>query len=295
MNKQDIKNVEKKNMVSLINQSGVEEGIKRVIEQNRSLLPQNVAVERIINSGGFYVSHRTDLMELGNAGKLDMLYNILKEAMVGLEAGTDFDIIPFKGKPVVCRKKEGWYKIIDLIKPAEIIKFTNNVVLKGDEISFNPVTEELIHVPKTTSNKYDDILGAYAYIKFANGFEKTIYMTRVEIDAIKRVSPSANSSFSPWVTMPLKMVKTKVVKELAKELNTLFGGRVNELLSKAINIDETNVKEVDNKGFITVDNEIYDAECEEKTTENESLSIQKEEQEKKEVKGQKITLDEIGE
>lgn len=57
--------------------------------------------------------------------------------------------------------------------------------------------------------------------------------------------------------MPVKMVKTKVVKELAKELFTLFSGRVNAVLSEAINSDEISVNKIDNKGYIVNDDTIY--------------------------------------
>lgn len=289
MNKEDIKNQENNDLIKIADQSGVETAIETLINKNASLLPKDVATQRIVNSAGFYISHRKDLMDLGKDGKLDMLYGVLKEAMVGCEAGTDFDIIPFKGKPVISRKKEGWYKIIDLIKPAEIIRFTNNVIFRGDEYSFNPVTEELTHIPKVTSDRYDDIVGAYAYIKFENGFEKTIFMTKKDLDAIKRVSPSANSTYSPWVSMPVKMVKTKVVKELAKELNTLFGGRVNHALSQAVESDEISVKEVDVNGNIENDKEIYD------TKSDEIIPEQETPQEKKtdENNQGEITLDDV--
>lgn len=289
MNKEDIKNQENNDLIKIADQSGVETAIETLINKNASLLPKDVATQRIVNSAGFYISHRKDLMDLGRDGKLDMLYGVLKEAMVGCEAGTDFDIIPFKGKPVISRKKEGWYKIIDLIKPAEIIRFTNNVIFRGDEYSFNPVTEELTHIPKVTSDKYDDIVGAYAYIKFENGFEKTIFMTKKDLDAIKRVSPSANSTYSPWVSMPVKMVKTKVVKELAKELNILFGGRVNHALSQAVESDEISVKEVDVNGNIENDKEIYD------TKSDEIIPEQETPQEKKtdENSQVEITLDDV--
>ena len=289
MNKEDIKNQENNDLIRIADQNGVETAIERLINKNASLLPKDVATQRIVNSAGFYISHRKDLMDLGRDGKLDMLYGVLKEAMVGCEAGTDFDIIPFKGKPVISRKKEGWYKIIDLIKPAEIIRFTNNVIFRGDEYSFNPVTEELTHIPKVTSDRYDDIVGAYAYIKFENGFEKTIFMTKKDLDAIKRVSPSANSTYSPWVSMPVKMVKTKVVKELAKELNILFGGRVNHALSQAVESDEISVKEVDVNGNIENDKEIYD------TKSDEIIPEQETPQEKKtdENNQVEITLDDV--
>lgn len=246
--------------VEIINQTGVENAIEKIIMNNNSLLPSNVAIDRIKNSAGFYISNREDLMKLDRNGKLSMLYGVLKEAMVGCEAGTDYDIIPFKNKPTIIRKKEGWFKIIDMIKPAEIVRFTNNVVFKADEFEYNPVTEDIKHIPKTTSDKYEDIEYAYAYIRFSNGFEKTVVLSKKDLDSIKKVSPSAGTSFSPWSSMPVKMVKTKVVKELAKELFTLFSGRVNSVLSQAINSDEQVVNRVDKKGYINNDNTIYEIE-----------------------------------
>lgn len=256
-NKNDLIKKEEENMISLIDQTGVEIAIEKLVIKNNSLLPKNIVIDRIKNSAGFYITNREDLMKLDGNGKLQMLYGVLKEAMVGLEAGTDFDIVPFKGKPVITRKKEGWFKIIDMIKPAEIMRFTANVIFKGDEYSFDPVKEELKHKKIIESDKYDDIEGAYCYIKFANGFEKTIFMSKKDIDVIKKVSPSATSSYSPWVTMPVKMVKTKVVKEMAKELFTLFSSKVNYILAQAINNDENSISRIDNKGNIKNDNIIY--------------------------------------
>lgn len=256
--KNELVKKEEENYIKIIDQTGVESAIERLVVKNNSLLPENVAIERIKNSAGFYISNRKDLMDLDNTGKVNMLYGVLKEAMVGCEAGTDYDIIPFKNKPTIIRKKEGWFKIIDMIKPAEIVRFTNNVVFKGDEFEYNPVTEDIKHTPKVTSDKYEDIEYAYAYIRFANGFEKTIVMSKKDLDSIKKVSPSANTSFSPWTSMPIKMVKTKVVKELAKELFTLFSGRVNSVLSQAINSDEQVVSRVDNKGYIVNDATVYE-------------------------------------
>ena len=256
-NKNEIVKNEEENYVKLIDQTGVESAIGKLVMKNNSLLPDNVVVDRIKNSAGFYIANNEDLMKLDNKGKMQMLYGVLKEAMVGCEAGADYDIIPFKGKPVVIRKKEGYFKVLDMIKPAEIVRFTNNVVFKGDEFSYNPVTEDIKHTPKVTSDKYEDIEYAYAYIRFANGFEKTVVMSKKDLDSIRKVSPSASSSFSPWVTQPVKMVKTKVVKELAKELLTLYSGRVNAVLSQAINSDEVSISRIDQNGYIANDDSIY--------------------------------------
>ena len=57
--------------------------------------------------------------------------------------------------------------------------------------------------------------------------------------------------------MPVKMVKTKVVKEMAKELFTLFSSKVNYILAQAISNDETSIARIDSKGNIQNDNMIY--------------------------------------
>ena len=264
MEKNDLEKIEKENMIALVDQSGVETAIEKLVEKNNALLPSSVMVDRIKNSAGFYISNREDLMKLDKEGKIQMLYGVLKEAMVGCEAGTDYDIIPFKNKPTVIRNKNGYFKIIDMIKPAEIVRFTNNVVFKGDEFEFNPVTEEIKHIPKVTSDKYEDIEYAYAYIKFANGFEKTVVMSKKDLDAIKKVSPSGATQYSPWQTFPVRMVKTKIVKELAKELLTLFSGKLTANIVSAINSDEQVVNKVDEKGHIINDDTIYEPAFEEK-------------------------------
>lgn len=292
-NKQQLIKKENENMVQLLDQTGVENAIDKLISKNNSLLPTNVAVERIKNSAGFYIADRKDLMGLDGQAKLQMIYSVLKEAMVGCEAGTDYDIVPFKGKPVTVRKKEGWYKIIDMIKPADIVKFTNNVIFNGDKYSFNPVTEELKHEKLVDSDQYKDIVGAYCYIKFANGFEKTIFISKKELDAIKKVSPSGSSTFSPWNTFPTKMVKTKCVKEMAKELFTLFSGKVNSVLAQAINSDENSVSNIDKKGNIKNDEFIYSQDYESEPMEQDEIIEEAQPVEGSNNNEEQVNIDEI--
>ena len=246
------------NLIEIVDQNGVETGVEMVLKQNIALLPESVATDRIKASAGFYISNRKDLMDLNKIGKLEMLYGVLKEAMLGLEAGTDYDIVPFRGKPTVVRGKNGWFKIVDLIKPAEIVRFTNNVVTKGDDFYFNPATEELRHTLNgVRGQKFEDIEGTYAYIKFQNGFEKTVYLSKEDLQQIRDMSPSGQSDYSPWNTNAVKMCKTKVVKELAKELCTLWSGRLTSVLNRIVESDEVSIKSIDEKGNIINDDSIY--------------------------------------
>lgn len=258
MNKQDLINANENDVVIITNQRGVEEGMKLIINRNLALLPKTVNVQRIINSAGFYISNKPELLELDNKGKLNMLYGILKEAIVGNIAGEDFDIIVYGGKPVMSRTREGWFRIIELIKPADIVKFVLNVATTGDEIGYNPATETVYHtLHGERGQEYKDILGAYAYIKFSNGFEKSVYMTKDDLDFLKSKSPSANGSkphLSPWNNNSIRMVKTKVAKELAKELYSLFKGKLNRQCQQIAMLDEKPIKNVNLDGSITIDN-----------------------------------------
>lgn len=281
----------KNNLVEITDQSGVELAVARLVASNESLLPNNAMIERIKNSAGFYiVNSKNKLMELTPQNKMKMLYGVLKEAMVGCEAGTDFDIVPFKGEPTIIRNKNGWFKIIDLIKPAEIIRFTTNVIIKGDEYTFDPVTEELEHsmIPER-SQKYEDVVGTYAYIRFKNGFEKTVFMSKSDLDLIKDISPSGKSEYSPWNSNSLKMVQTKVTKELAKGLFTLFSGRVNSIIANAIENDENVVTNINEKGYITISDKTYGK----KEIINQDEPIEEVEAEFEEVENTVVNINEL--
>lgn len=254
MTKTDIATQNEANIIELADKRGVEAGIAKILQQNAALLPKTLEMERIVTAAAFYIANNNDLMRLDKTAKLAMLYGIQKEAMVYLEAGTDYDIVVFKNKPVVCRKKDGWYKIIDMIKPAEIVRFVSNVATTGDEINFNPVTEEVTHtMVGKRHQKIGDIIGAYAYIRFANGFEKTVFWDQEDINHARQLSPSKGSEYSPWNAHSIKMVETKVVKELAKKLMTLFGRRLSPTMQSAANIDEQPVRRISSVGNVEIE------------------------------------------
>ena len=81
-NKNELVEKEENNYIALVDQTGVESAIEKLVKNNNSLLPTNVAVERIKNSAGFYISNRDDLMSIDAKSKMQMLYGVLKEAMV---------------------------------------------------------------------------------------------------------------------------------------------------------------------------------------------------------------------
>lgn len=61
----------------------------------------------------------------------------------------------------------------------------------------------------------DKIIGYFAYFKLINGFEKTLYMPKEDVEAwAKRYSPSYSSSYSPWSKEFDKMAQKTVLRRL---------------------------------------------------------------------------------
>lgn len=262
MTKNEIIQANETKFSEFVYQNKVELGLKMAMNQNAALLPRTLEMERIATAAGFYVANskgtRNDLTALSDSAKLKMIYGMQKEAMVFLEAGTDYDIVCFKkDEPTVCRNKMGWYKLIDMIKPAEIVRFVSNVATTGDELSFNPVTEEITHkMSGLRGQTVKDIIGAYAYIKFANGFEKAVFWDKSDITHSKSKSSAANGQYpqySPWNSDSLKMVETKVIKELAKKLFVLFGRKLSPMMQGAALVDDTPIRRITTAGAIEVD------------------------------------------
>lgn len=237
-------------------QNKTEVGLLKALQQNSAIMPKTLEMERIAAAAGFYIANYKDdsLAKLDKQNKLALVYGMQKEAMVYLEAGTDYDIVVFKGKPVICRKKDGWFKLIDMIKPAEVARFVSNVATTGDTIRFNPVTEEVTHEMSGERHQTSkDIIAAYAYIKFANGFEKTVFWGKEDIQHARNLSPSKNSEYSPWNAHTIKMVETKVVKELAKKLFTLFGRKLSPVMYGAALVDDAPVQRITAAGAVVTE------------------------------------------
>lgn len=102
-------------------------------------------------------------------------------------------------------------------RSGKIVRLTNEVVYEGELKSYNRFTDEYDFSGQRVSDK---VIGYMAYAKLANGFEKTVYMTREEAMAHgQRYSRTFN--FGVWKTnfdaMALKTVlKRLVTKYLPK-------------------------------------------------------------------------------
>lgn len=124
-------------------------------------------------------------------------------------------IVPFKGVPTFVI---GWKGLVQLAQNTGKFKYINaDAIYEGEEVKFDRLSGTIQISGEPTSDK---AIGYFAYIKLLNGFEKTVYMTREDIEryAVKYSPQSAKAGKLTGVwrdnfdAMAKKTVLRKVLK-----------------------------------------------------------------------------------
>lgn len=111
--------------------------------------------------------------------------SIIQSAMVAATLNLPIDknlgymwLVPYKGQ---AQAQIGYKGYIQLAQRTGQYKAMNTVVVHaGELISWNPLSEEVEYDP--TKRTSDEVVGYVGYFRLVNGFEKTVYWTREQID-----------------------------------------------------------------------------------------------------------------
>lgn len=109
-------------------------------------------------------------------------------------------IVPFKSKGIQHPQMQiGYRGLIQLAMRTGQYKTINaDVIYEGELKSSDKLTGE---IDITGQRKSEKVIGYFAHIETINGFSKTIYGTKEDIEAhAKKFSKSYNSASSPWKT-----------------------------------------------------------------------------------------------
>lgn len=180
-------------------------------------------------------------------------------------------LIPYKNNRtgvIDCQFQLGYQGLRQLaLRSGQVVKINAIPVNAGVVKSFNPLTEEL-EMDLDLLDEEQEAVGYLGYIKLANGFDKTIYVSRKKMDAHAKKYSQAYGydlkkgySASKWTTDFDAMALKTIYKKLCK-----FAPLSTEM-QEAIKVDGTSIKDVtiDEKGVligaepvleITVDEEI---------------------------------------
>lgn len=167
-----------------------------------------------------------------------LIMGLLQASEMGLEVGGGFGhayLLPFrdKGTPIATLVV-GYQGYIELIHRAGTTVRAANV-FEGDLFEYEEGTDPRIrHVPNLEVERSPNTL-KFSYAvgqKLAGGPPVMMVMTKDEVEAVRKRSPSRNSATSPWTTDYLAMAMKSPVRRLAKMLPK------SRELAQALDIDE---------------------------------------------------------
>ncbi|MDM8174761.1 recombinase RecT [Olivibacter sp. 47] len=168
------------------------------------------------NSGAFVAS----IIDLYNSDtylqKCDpkaVVFEALKAASLKLPINKSLGhawIVPFNGVPTF---QIGYKGLIQLAMRTGFYKFLNaDEVYEGEFVRKNKLTGEF---DLTGEAKSDKVIGYFAYLQLTNGFEKTLYMTKAQVEKWgAKYSASYNHASSPWKKEFEKMAIKTVLRNL---------------------------------------------------------------------------------
>lgn len=144
-------------------------------------------------------------------------------------------VVPYKDK---AQFQMGYKGFIQLALRTGQYKAINVVEIReGELISWNPLSEEVeIDFTERKSNK---VIGYAGYFKLLNGFEKTVYWSKEDMEAhAKKFSKTYNFKNGVWQTDFDSMAKKTVIRNLLSKW-----GILSIEMQKAYTADNNTIKE----------------------------------------------------
>lgn len=179
-----------------------------------SRLPQHVSVDRMIKIA---VTAAWKNPKILDCTKESVMLSIMTAAELGLEPGGPLGgayLVPYGN---TCQLIPGYRGMIDLARRSGQIKSIEaHAVYEADEfvVEFG-LEPKLIHRP-TLKTERGEVTAFYAVAHLVGGGVQYDYMTRADVDAIRKRSRSGNAG--PWVTDYNEMGKKTVIRRLFKTL-----------------------------------------------------------------------------
>ncbi len=158
-------------------------------------------------------------------------------------------IVPYRNHgQMQAQFQMGWKGFVQLAERSGQYKTINtSVVYEGQVEDIDFITGEIIRGKKVS----DTVIGYVAYIELVNGFKKTLYMTREEMEAhARQFSKSygydihSGKKSSVWSTNFDAMAQKTVLKQLISKYGIMSIDMQNDGMSTAIASDQAVIKQV---------------------------------------------------
>lgn len=121
-------------------------------------------------------------------------------------------IVPYKGKATLII---GYRGLIEMAMRTNKYRHINAIDVDDGMVLIEDVVKGVHEVKRVAPGK--KIVGYLAYLKMTNGYERSLYMTKEEVERhAKKYSKSYGKPESPWSTEFDKMARKTVLRQLLK-------------------------------------------------------------------------------
>lgn len=193
--------------------AGIRDLIQRSQPQIAMALPKHLTPERMFRVAMTAVQKSPALLD---CDPISLIGAIIQASQLGLEPdgvlGAAY-LVPY-GKQV--QLIPGYRGLMDLARRSGyVLTIYAEPVYSGDEFRLTlGLDKDLQHTP--AKGDRGEFVGAYAVAKLRDGTREFVWMTKTEIDAIRRRSKASGSG--PWVTDYVEMAKKTAIRRLCKTL-----------------------------------------------------------------------------
>ena len=204
--------------------------------QISAALPKHMTADRMARIVTTEVRKVPDLL---NCDPVSLFGAIIQSSQLGLEPGNSLGhayLLPFYNNKTKTKEVQliiGYRGMLDLSRRSgQIISINVYEVFSKDKfkirLGLNPDIEHDI-------DNYDDrgdLIGVYAVAKLKDGGCQFEFMTKKQVDEIRKTSKAGSSQYSPWATHYNEMAKKTCIRRLFKYLP------VSIEIQQAVSLDE---------------------------------------------------------
>ena len=145
---------------------------------------------------------------------------VYEESVKRERPGRNGGMVIFEEKIPVAHFQPMYRGLLKLARRSEQIAHVDaHVVYQGDEINLDLGSSPSVrHFPVLDGAKRGDVVGAYAVAELTNGRRYVEWMTKADIEEVRKSSRGSTKPDSPWVRFWTEMARKTVLRRLMKRL-----------------------------------------------------------------------------
>lgn len=195
--------------------------LTKLLDRTRENIPSDINTQLLQTNAMMYINKDEKLAEYAEKNPMEVAQHLYNFVTLGLDVyRKDAYLLFYGGKLTPIIDYKGLIALVIKYSVEDILKIDFDMIHENDKV--NMKNGEFTHEYNPFKERGNRV-GVYCSVHFANGAVKYTTMTKEEIDKVRKVSPSANSPYSPWVKWEDSMWIKTVIRNAMKTIPLDFG------------------------------------------------------------------------